>query len=60
MADVPFSGVLNPVTERVVNLADTYAEKVMADLPSATEDELRRGLAGAFIAFLVEVLSQAA
>jgi hypothetical protein len=46
--------------ERVTLLADHYADEIMASLPAVrSEEELRRALAGAFINFLVDVLTLA-
>jgi hypothetical protein len=56
--DVP-TGVLSTVSERVVILADDYADRLMESIPTATsEQELRQGISGAFISFLAEVLAQ--
>jgi hypothetical protein len=55
--DVP-TGVLTTVTERVVVLADDYADRLVSSLSSAaSEQELRDGISGAFISFLAEVLT---
>lgn len=55
--DVP-TGVLPTVTERVVTLADDYADRLMGSFSSAaSEQELRDGISGAFLCFLAEVLT---
>lgn len=55
--DVP-TGVLTTVTERVVILADDYADRLMDSLSTAaSEQELREGISGAFISFLAEALT---
>jgi hypothetical protein len=49
------------VVERVTVLADHYADEIVVALPTVeSEDGLRRVLSGAFIAFLVEVLTDSA
>jgi hypothetical protein len=46
--------------EKVTLLADRYADEIMASLATVrSEEELRRGLAGAFINFLVDALTLA-
>lgn len=57
IVDVP-TGVLTPVTERVVLLADEYADRLMEALRTApSEHGMREGISGSFISFLVEVLT---
>jgi hypothetical protein len=57
VTDVP-TGVLTTVTERVVILADDYADRLMESfLTAASEEELREGISGAFISFLAEALT---
>ena len=49
------------VVERVTVIADHYADEIVVALPTMeSENELRRVLSGAFIAFLVEVLTDSA
>jgi hypothetical protein len=52
------TGVISDVTERVVVLADDYADRLMSSLSTAaSEQELREGISGAFISFLAEALT---
>ena len=54
--DVP-TGLLDVVTERVVTLADDYADRLMESFSTAaSEQELREGISGSYISFLAEVL----
>lgn len=55
MVDVP---ALTSVTDRVVSMADDYADRLMESFPAATSlEELRDGIAGALICFLADVLT---
>ena len=49
---------ISEVSQRLVDLADDYAARLMESMPTAaSEQELRQGLSGAFISFLAEALT---
>lgn len=51
-------GVLDRTTiEEVATLADSYADRIIDDLPSVeSEEQLRNGLAGALLSFLADAV----
>lgn len=55
--EVPPGELLSAVSERVVMLADEYADRLIQAMSAAvSEEQLREGVSGAFISFLSDIL----
>jgi hypothetical protein len=57
--DMP-AGVRDAVAERIVSLADDYAARIVAAIPSTSDAELHAGISGAMLSFLAEAVEVAA
>ena len=53
-------GVVSPVGERIVLLADDYALRLATSLGIEPDDETFKGMSGAFISFLSDAVETVA